>query len=83
MKNKVIKYGSQTYAVKRKKIKSIDFEVLEDYTIVRVFYAGILYPDFAMNIQNKNKKVNTELLSDVYISIMALNDELLKEAIKI
>ena len=79
MTNKVIKYGYHTYSVKRKKIKRITFEIMDEFTAVHIFYKGILYPDFAFNIFNKDGKVDTALLSDVYVSIMALNSELLKK----
>ncbi len=79
MRNKVIKYGKNTYKVEAKKIKSVDFEIFEDYTSISVCYTSKRYSDFVFNINNDNKKVNIELLSDVYISIMTLNKELLKE----
>jgi len=79
MKNKVIKHGSQTYEVKRKRIKSIYFRVFERYTIISIHYIGTRYEELAFNIQNKNKKMDIKLFDELHTSITELNKELLEE----
>jgi len=79
MKNNIIKYHSYAYEVKRKKIKNINFEIYEHYAVVRVTYRGSFYPEFVMNIPNKNKKIDVKLFDKVYTSITKVNKKLLKE----
>jgi len=78
-KQKVIKYGTQSYVVQGLKIVSISYEIGEKSTCVFVRYAGRRYSEKAFVIPNTHGKVNHELLSDTYVAIMALNDELLKK----
>ena len=75
---KLVKYKQHTYEVMAKPIKSIDFEVKQGRTRVSVNYKGVQYPDYVFSIDNAGENVDTALLSDVYVSIMTLNKELLK-----
>jgi len=79
MKNNVIRHGSRTYEVKKRKINNIHFRVSEQYTTVSVHYKGTRYYDFAFNIRNKNKKIDIDLFDKVHTSITKLNKKLLEE----
>ena len=79
MPNKIIKLGNQKYLVNPFKIKKISFEIEEHHTRVWVKYVYNRYSEHAFNVQNTAPhKMDYKIISDLYVSIMALNDELVE-----
>jgi len=74
---KLVRYGEEVYQVSDYKIHKITYEIGEINTRVYVKYVNSRFSEYALTIPNNEKnRVNIALLSDVFVSIMSLNAQL-------